>query len=204
MDSDHPHLLDLHELERSLSVLFAESRRGTSPDAPDLRPTVLALYSHPVLDPHPQTAIAAVRSPPFHTAHQQTQEITTMTPLFSKGFDGLYVLIDQRNGDRICIGDTLNGCLIRSGSAPHKPSSSGFVHTANRELYAHVVKAQWVKVFSIGDRVTMTDAACEENPHLMTDELNGTVLEITKAGKLYIQTDDCMTGIYNPEMWERA
>lgn len=127
-----------------------------------------------------------------------------MTPLFSKGFDGLYVLIDQRNGNRVSIGDILKGCLISGGSAPHKPGSSGFIHTANRELYAQTVNALWVKVFAVNDRVTMTEAACEENPHLMTDELNGTVLEITKAGKLYIQTDDYMTGTYSPEMWERS
>lgn len=125
-----------------------------------------------------------------------------MKPLFSQGFDGLYVLIDARNGDRLAIGDAIRGVLIRGGNAPHKPSSTGFVQTANRELYAHVVSAQWIKVFSRHDRVTMTNAACEANPHLITDELNGTVLDITPAGRLHIQTDDCMTGTYDPEMWE--
>jgi hypothetical protein len=124
--------------------------------------------------------------------------------LFSKGFDGLYTLTDKRNGDRISIGDVQNGHRICGGTAPHNPSSSGFIHTANRELYAHAVQAEWVLVFQIGDRVTMTDAACENNPELITDELNGEVIEVLQNSKLYIQTDDGMTSTYAPEMWERS
>jgi hypothetical protein len=124
--------------------------------------------------------------------------------LFSTGWNGLYQLIDLRSDQPIQLGDIQHGHLIRGGTAPHKPSSTGFVWSANRELYAHVARCEWRLAFQVGDRVTMTDAACEANPQLMTDELNGTVIEITRAGRLYIQTDDGMTGTYNPELWEKA
>jgi len=76
-----------------------------------------------------------------------------MQQLTSTGYDGKkWLLIDQvtqrsvRQGD-IRVSFKGDACVIMGGSAPHKPSSTGRVHTAQgREFFPSVFGCVWTRV----------------------------------------------------------
>lgn len=69
-----------------------------------------------------------------------------LEPMRSRDYaDRVCVLVDERNRT-LPRGEVIDGCTIIGGLAPHKPSSTGFVHTSDgREFYAHVFGLRWIK-----------------------------------------------------------
>lgn len=73
------------------------------------------------------------------------------TSFTAQGHDGLYILRRKDTGLPVAVGDAVNTfrgefTTLRSGEAPHKESSQGFVTTDLGRGYASVYELQWVKV----------------------------------------------------------
>ena len=72
-------------------------------------------------------------------------------PIYSAGHDGIYLLVSTSDSMPAVEDQTLNGkWILKGGSAPHKPGSSGEIHVEEegriREFYAQTGGLTWLKV----------------------------------------------------------
>lgn len=87
--------------------------------------------------------------------HQPWEHLFEGQKVKSKGFDGMYVLVDPKTNYRVEVGTELTDfrgdkATLLGGEAPRKANSTGRVHVQDgnhkKWLYPNVFKLKWLKI----------------------------------------------------------
>lgn len=116
--------------------------------------------------------------------------------IISQGYDGEYILVHQKTGEPAFVGEKIKSFKgetykLHSGSAPHKPSASGYANVSPfMGYYAGVFGLEWVK----------NPSKLRKNPQTLRAKLNSAAMKRAKQINLSRKMETVFTNNDNGVM----